>query len=466
MERRAPEPASVRTPRDQGVVRARHGRAIANVSGDRASHALRGDPCELVAGRSDHTRRHGARRRDRGSGGLRRRRRREAPLRRGRRRAAGRPAARLPGVLVRLAAADRAARGGGLPRRRARPAGLQPVVASRTASRAYGADKLAADVHGLIQERGAESALRGRHDWGGTVAWTLGDEPSRGRRPSGHPQRGPSAAAQRGTAPPQPAPTVLVLLLLPAPGAARAPSSAPTALAVLPGTSCATRGPPYTPEEIERYVEAWSQPGAATAMINYYRGAVRHSPKQAKAALRPISAPTLVIWGQRDRYLGPEPRRAPPRRCAQSRPRRAPARRLALGPPRRGRARHTNSSSTSSSPPARPKTAQPRWRGANRLSERAPTRAHVLARGDRDVARSAALLHDRVVRRRLHDVLDAALVVPAAHQEAPIAVTHAAVVPTRGRRRGRCTRGSSTRRRSRRGRRVLRARRARAADRP
>jgi hypothetical protein len=25
------------------------------------------------------------------------------------------------------------------------------------------------------------------------------------------------------------------------------------------------------PQEIERYVEAWSQPGAAAAMINYYR---------------------------------------------------------------------------------------------------------------------------------------------------------------------------------------------------
>jgi hypothetical protein len=27
--------------------------------------------------------------------------------------------------------------------------------------------------------------------------------------------------------------------------------------------------PAYTPEEMERYVEAWSQPGAATGMINY-----------------------------------------------------------------------------------------------------------------------------------------------------------------------------------------------------
>jgi pimeloyl-ACP methyl ester carboxylesterase len=64
--------------------------------------------------------------------------------------------------------------------------------------------------------------------------------------------------------------------------------------------------PAYTPEEIERYVEAWSQPGAATGMINYYRSSVRQSPKHAEAQLRPISTPTLVIWGQRDRYLGPE----------------------------------------------------------------------------------------------------------------------------------------------------------------
>jgi hypothetical protein len=64
--------------------------------------------------------------------------------------------------------------------------------------------------------------------------------------------------------------------------------------------------PAYTPEEIDRYVEAWSQPGAATGMINHYRASVRQSPKHAEAALRPISAPTLVIWGQRDRYLGEE----------------------------------------------------------------------------------------------------------------------------------------------------------------
>jgi epoxide hydrolase 4 len=32
----------------------------------------------------------------------------------------------------------------------------------------------------------------------------------------------------------------------------------------------------------------------------------RQSPRQAQARIRPIAAPTLVIWGERDRYLGVE----------------------------------------------------------------------------------------------------------------------------------------------------------------
>ncbi|MEV0066377.1 alpha/beta hydrolase [Amycolatopsis sp. NPDC050768] len=64
--------------------------------------------------------------------------------------------------------------------------------------------------------------------------------------------------------------------------------------------------PAYTPEEIDHYVQAWSQPGATTGMINYYRSSVRTPPKKAEAAIRPITAPTLVIWGDKDRYLGKE----------------------------------------------------------------------------------------------------------------------------------------------------------------
>jgi pimeloyl-ACP methyl ester carboxylesterase len=60
--------------------------------------------------------------------------------------------------------------------------------------------------------------------------------------------------------------------------------------------------PAYTQADVDRYVKAWSQPGAAAGMIDYYRASVRE--KDAEAKIRPISAPTLVIWGLGDRYLG------------------------------------------------------------------------------------------------------------------------------------------------------------------
>jgi pimeloyl-ACP methyl ester carboxylesterase len=37
----------------------------------------------------------------------------------------------------------------------------------------YAVDLLAADIRGLIEERGAESALLVGHDWGGSIAWTV-----------------------------------------------------------------------------------------------------------------------------------------------------------------------------------------------------------------------------------------------------------------------------------------------------
>ena len=56
----------------------------------------------------------------------------------------------------------------------------------------------------------------------------------------------------------------------------------------------------FTNEEIENYKEAWSQPGAITAMINWYR-AVRYQTKLPREML--IKVPTLVMWGAKDAAL-------------------------------------------------------------------------------------------------------------------------------------------------------------------
>lgn len=54
----------------------------------------------------------------------------------------------------------------------------------------------------------------------------------------------------------------------------------------------------FTNDEIEKYKEAWSQPGAMTAMINWYRAAARY-PWQIPDEMH-IRVPTLLMWGMQD----------------------------------------------------------------------------------------------------------------------------------------------------------------------
>jgi epoxide hydrolase 4 len=166
----------------------------------------------------------------------------------------------------------------------------------------YSADKLAEDIRGLIRELGAESAMFVGHDWGGTIAWTIAmNHPEVVDRlvilDAAHPRR-----LQQGLKDPRQLLRVWYFFFFALPGLPERVVSAGRFRFLRRFLRDAS--PAYTPQEIDRYVEAWSQPGAPAAMIDYYRCSVRQSQKEAKAAIRPISAPTLVIWGQRDRYLG------------------------------------------------------------------------------------------------------------------------------------------------------------------
>jgi epoxide hydrolase 4 len=166
----------------------------------------------------------------------------------------------------------------------------------------YAVDLLAADIRGLIGALGAESAMLVGHDWGGSIAWTVAmNHPEVVDRlvilNAAHPRR-----LSEGLKHPNQLRKSWYFFFFAVPG--------------LPEEVVHLRdwhffrhfleeaNPPYTPQEMERYVEAWSQPGAAAGMIDYYRASVRQSQKEAVAKLRPISAPTLVIWGEGDSYLG------------------------------------------------------------------------------------------------------------------------------------------------------------------
>jgi epoxide hydrolase 4 len=168
----------------------------------------------------------------------------------------------------------------------------------------YDTAKLTGDIRGLIHERGADSAMLVGHDWGGSVAWaTAMNHPEVVERMAilnaAHPRR-----LSEGLHHPGQLRKSWYFFFFDLPD-------------VPENIVHANKwhffrnflrdvNPPFTPEEMNRYIEAWSQPGASTGMVNYYRSSVRTPPKRAEAAIRPIEAPTLVIWGQRDRYLGPE----------------------------------------------------------------------------------------------------------------------------------------------------------------
>ena len=62
----------------------------------------------------------------------------------------------------------------------------------------------------------------------------------------------------------------------------------------------------FTEEDAERYRGAMARPDALSAACNYYRALFRRNPARVRALLRKIEASTLVIWGERDRYLSTE----------------------------------------------------------------------------------------------------------------------------------------------------------------
>ena len=59
----------------------------------------------------------------------------------------------------------------------------------------------------------------------------------------------------------------------------------------------------FTPKDLRVFVEAFAKPGALTAALNWYRAMFRNGLPPAREYPK-IAAPTLVIWGTRDHFLG------------------------------------------------------------------------------------------------------------------------------------------------------------------
>ena len=171
--------------------------------------------------------------------------------------------------------------------------------------RQYDLDLLAGDVIGLIDSLGFERVHLAGHDWGAAVAWWVAMH---------HSSRVKRLAILN-----VPHPHVMIPNILHKPSQRRKSwyifffqlpllpefvlsmkghriASSLLRRSSLPGS--------FSQEDIARYREAWSQPGAWNGMINWYRAARRRT--FGKLPPTRVQPPVLIIWGKNDGALESE----------------------------------------------------------------------------------------------------------------------------------------------------------------
>jgi len=163
---------------------------------------------------------------------------------------------------------------------------------------AYNLGLLAQDVVGLLDAQECDKAFVVGHDWGGLVAWWLGmKHADRLQRMAilnvPHPLVGFQTARR---SPQQLLRSLYVVFfqILRLPEALLRLNNWRGIVRAMQGSS---RPGAFTDDDFQRYRSAWSQPGAITAMLNYYRAFVRAFPPMPNPR---VTVPTRMIWGVHD----------------------------------------------------------------------------------------------------------------------------------------------------------------------
>ena len=179
----------------------------------------------------------------------------------------------------------------------------------------YRAKHLIEDLRALIEHLGYKKCILVAHDWGGAVAWTFAASLAEyveklviinaphtatfARELSHNPAQ--QAASQ-------------YMLLFRMDKAERVMTENNYARLVGMLKSAGSTGAWLTDEDKSRYIEAWSQPGAVTGGLNYYRASPLYPPSAEDPGASAIQIdpervivrmPTLVIWGDADNALLP-----------------------------------------------------------------------------------------------------------------------------------------------------------------
>lgn len=168
---------------------------------------------------------------------------------------------------------------------------------------AYHLDRLANDVLALADRYGAERIRLVGHDWGGIVGWWLASRsPERIERLAVLNAPHPDILAAYARRHPVQALRVGYFAAFQVPRLPEAGLRAAGFLALRQALHLTSRPGTFSAEDIARYREAWSQPGALEGMLNWYR-AVRFRRRRVEGRVR---VPTLILWGRKDVALSPD----------------------------------------------------------------------------------------------------------------------------------------------------------------
>lgn len=178
---------------------------------------------------------------------------------------------------------------------------------------AYQVPKMVEDIRALADQFGARKFILVGHDWGGAIAWAFA---------IAHPERLEKLVIINA-----PHPAIFGREIANNPAQQRASQymtmfRTPEAEQQLSANNYATlmrlslaevvTSGHLTSADSAEYIKAWSQPGALTGGLNYYRamgirppapGAEPAAASRASAPDMMVRVPTMVIWGERDPFL-------------------------------------------------------------------------------------------------------------------------------------------------------------------
>ena len=162
----------------------------------------------------------------------------------------------------------------------------------------YHIRELAADIVGLVDALGDEQAAVAGHDWGAAVAWWLALEyPDRLSKlcivnvphPTVFERTLRSSWSQRKNS--------WYILWFQLPVLPELTLRLGNHWLLADSLQSTSRSDAFTETDIDRYRLAWSQPGAVTGMLNWYRAIARARPTPVR---QQVAVPTRMLWGADD----------------------------------------------------------------------------------------------------------------------------------------------------------------------